>query len=173
MNLGEVRVMAWLRYKMRLTEATPKVPGTTLTAGVLEILDGAGKVLATYNRTTSGARGYQEPKHQYTVGLGPIPSCNTAGIPNWRVATTSYPLSDPGVNGQFFSIQPSPHVFGGVSREQFGIHFDANFSSSPGSAGCIVFTDSTQWSNFQKWMSDYRTKYLPGAKEINLIVQYS
>jgi hypothetical protein len=47
---------------MRLTEATPKIPGTTLTAGTLEILDSTGKVLATYNRTTSGARGYQKPQ---------------------------------------------------------------------------------------------------------------
>jgi hypothetical protein len=170
--------MAWLRYKMDLTKAMPKVVGASdVTAGVLEILDSAGKVLATYNRTTSGGRSYQKPNDQYQVGRGPIPSCRTAGLTTWRAATESYYLPTQGVEGQFFSITPDPHTFGPesnrVTRREFGIHFDSNFGSLPGSAGCIVFTDSTQWTNFQNWMRDYRTKYLPGAKTINLIVEYA
>lgn len=165
--------MAWLRYKMNLTAGT-KLAGTNLVAGTLEILDSTGKLLVTYNKTTSGRVDYQKPSDQYKKDLGPIPSCRTAGLANWKVAATSYALSDPGVSGQFFSIAPSPHSFGGVTRDQFGIHFDANFSTgNPGSAGCIVFIDSTQWNNFQNWMRDYRTKYEPGATTINLIVEYA
>jgi hypothetical protein len=157
---------------MNLTSGT-KLAGTNLVAGTLEILDSTGKLLASYNKATSGQANYQKPANQYDRNLGPIPSCRTAGLANWKVATTSYPLSDPGVNGQFFSIAPSPHSFGGVTRDQFGIHFDANNAGSPGSAGCIVFIDYTQWTNFQKWMEDYRTKYSPGVTTINLIVEYA
>ncbi len=164
--------MAWLRYKMNLTAGT-KLTGTNLVAGILEILDSTGKLLVAYNKTTSGWANNQKPSDQYVKGLGPIPSCRTAGLANWTVATTSYASPDPGVNGQFFHIKPDPWTFGGVTRSEFGIHFDANFATNPGSAGCIVFIDSTQWTNFQNWMRDYRTKYSPGAITVNLIVEYS
>jgi hypothetical protein len=164
--------MAWLRYKMDLTKGI-KLSGTNLVAGKLEILDSTGKLLATYDKTTSGQPGYQKPANQYDTSLGPIPSCRTAGLSNWKVSATSYSLATPGVNGEFFSISPSPHTFGGVTRSEFGIHFDANFSTSQGSAGCVVFIDTTQWNNFQTWMKNYRTTYSPGATTINLIVEYA
>jgi hypothetical protein len=78
----------------------------------------------------------------------------------------------PGINGNFYHITPDPLKVGSVTRSEFGIHFDANSSVAPGSAGCIVFEDSTQWSNFQKWMSDYKTTYSPGSTIINLVVEY-
>jgi hypothetical protein len=167
--------MAWLRFKMNLTAGT-KLVGTSLVPGTLDILDSSGKLLATYNKTTSGARDYQKPNDQYVVGAGPLPSCRTASINNYQVALTPdfIPGSvTPGINGNFYHITPDPLKVGSVTRSEFGIHFDANSSVAPGSAGCIVFEDSTQWSNFQKWMSDYKTTYSPGSTTINLIVEYA
>jgi hypothetical protein len=65
-------------------------------------------------------------------------------LSKWNIAAASHPSPYPGVNGEFFHITLNPWTFGGVTRSEFGIHFDANFATSPGSTGWIVFIDSTQ-----------------------------
>ncbi len=56
-------------------------------------------------------------------------------------------LSNPGIAGKFYKINPHLVKVKGTTRGDFGIHFDANV---PGTAGCIGIEDPQQWAGFQK-----------------------
>ncbi len=88
---------------------------------------------------TSGCAQWQQPEDQSAIARGPIP----AG--RYQIPTTPYWLDTRGVEGWFFHITPDPVVIAGVTRGEFGIHFDANV---PGSAGCIALQRISGWKRF-------------------------
>ncbi|MFB2979685.1 hypothetical protein [Microseira sp. BLCC-F43] len=112
---------------------------------------------------TSGATGWQGKEDQWTRARGPIPQ----GF-EYRVTTNSYYLATKGVEGQFFHITPDPvRSSGGVTRGEFGVHFDANV---PGSAGCIVLRNKLGFEAFCDRMKQIASL---GIKSIPLQVVYS
>jgi len=54
-------------------------------------------------------------------------------------------------------------------RKSCAVHLDANFDTSPGSSGCIVFTREVSWSEFEKEMA---ALYAAGIDECPLEVLY-
>lgn len=112
---------------------------------------------------TSGCPGYQDKKDQWTRARGPIPPGFEYFIP-----TTPYYVPTKGVEGMFFHIKPDPVVSPqGVTRGEFGIHFDANV---PGSSGCIVLKNKSGFNAFCE-----RMKQLAGSglQSVSLQVSYS
>ncbi|GBF81592.1 hypothetical protein [Aphanothece sacrum] len=69
--------------------------------------------------------------------------------------------------GNFYHILPNSVNIEGISRGEFGVHFDAN---APGSAGCIVIRNRQEWDGFQKLMSDYNSA---GVETVLLSILYT
>lgn len=153
-------VMNCLLFSMALK------PSTRLLMGKLHIMDGETPI-ASYV-ATSGLAGHQEKKHQSWRGIGAIPECKKVGISHYSVLTEPYGrISNPETTDVFFSINhPSRILVDGIWRAGFGIHFDA---SIPGSSGCIILRDKTEWNAFIEFMNDYASK---GFSSISLIVDY-
>lgn len=157
--------MAWLRFRMNLSSSSQE----SLIMGELQVFmdndDKPEKILPA----TSGIPFYQHLKAEDLVARGPIPSSDSAGIRGYFVQTT--PLnrtSTPGIEGNFYWIDiPAQVKINGVTRSEFGIHFDARV---PGSAGCVVFPNPTDWRWFEDFMADYRKK---GFEHIALVVEYN
>lgn len=116
----------------------------------------------------SGCIGNQAWESQSAKGRGPIPRCSQVNIEHYDVKTTPYyQPNTKGIEGNFFHILPNSVNINGVSRGEFGIHFDAN---APGSAGCIVIRNSPAWDAFQKMMKHYKEA---GLETVPLFVFYS
>ncbi|HAX80790.1 MAG TPA: hypothetical protein DCY88_34370 [Cyanobacteria bacterium UBA11372] len=112
---------------------------------------------------TSGVAGYQGKEDQWTRARGPIPQ----GF-EYRIPTTPYYVPTKGVEGMFFHITPDPvESSSGVTRGEFGIHFDANV---PGSAGCIVLKNK---SGFDALCDRMKQIANSGVKSIPVQVSYS
>ncbi|OKH39081.1 hypothetical protein NIES2119_08095 [[Phormidium ambiguum] IAM M-71] len=110
---------------------------------------------------TSGCRGWQSHENIWKRGRGPIPPDF-----NYSVPTVGYHSETAGIDGEFFHIWPDPvKSDSGVTRGEFGIHRDANFDTSPGSAGCIVLTKDFGWQRFCERMhalkSDFNLDRIP------------
>lgn len=110
---------------------------------------------------TSGCRQWQQPEDQSARARGPIPSGE------YQIPTTPYWLETRGVEGWFFHVTPDPVVVNGITRGEFGIHFDAN---TPGSAGCIVLKNFPGWQRFCDRMEAIAKS---GIKSIPLSVSYT
>ncbi len=155
--------MTWLRFQMDLSDE----PKDNLILGELALMEG-GNAIKTYP-VTSGIAPHQHKRSQSLKGAGPIPSCDSVGLGSYFVNTE--PIDHTGligVEGNFYWINTPPKVvIAGIERSEFGIHFDANV---PGSAGCIVFEEPSEWDDFQDFMSEYRSK---GFNSIALIVEYN
>ena len=112
---------------------------------------------------TSGCAGWQQRGDQWQRGKGPIPQ----GF-DYKIPTTPYWSDTRGIEGNFFHITPDPVVSNtGLTRSEFGIHFDANF---PGSAGCIVFNREFGWQKFCERMQAIARS---GVEHVPLKVVYS
>ena len=74
-----------------------------------------------------------------------------------------------GVEGSFYAISPFSVKMPGVTRGDFGIHFDP-VHGTPGSAGCIVIRDQAHWDIFRKEIGQFR---LDGIQSIPLSVNYT
>ena len=142
-------------------------PSASLLMGKLHVMDGKTSI-ASYT-ATSGLVGYQEQKHQSWRGIGAMPECKKVGISRYSVLTEPYGrISNPEITDVFFSVNhPIRILVDGIWRAGFGIHFD---SSIPGSSGCIIFRDKTEWNAFIQFMDDYAGK---GFSSISLIVEYN
>ena len=118
--------------------------------------------------STSGCVGYQFPEAQHIPGRGPIPNCDLVRLVAYQVSTKRLYLPHVrGIEGSFYAISPSSIRINGIPRGDFGIHFDANV---PGSAGCIVIRNPSDWERFKKEMSDLNEK---GIQQIDLLVKYA
>jgi hypothetical protein len=155
--------MAWLRFQMDLSNA----PESGLILGKLAIMED-GNVIKTFS-VTSGIPPHQHKRSQPLRGRGPIPSCNSVGIDSYFVCTEPIDHTGTvGIEGSFYWVDvPLEVIIERTTRSEFGIHFDANV---PGSAGCIVFPDRSDWVSFQGFMTDYNDK---GFDRIALIVEYN
>ena len=107
------------------------------------------------------------PKFQY-FGAERIPRKGL--IPpeiNYRVSTQRLWLPNvKGVQGSFYAIAPFEVNVDGVTRGDFGIHFDHNV---PGSAGCIVLKEQEHWDLFREFMQEYHDMRI---KSVPLEVKY-
>lgn len=160
--------MASLVFKMDL----PDSARNALVPGKLLVLNNSGTLIDSYN-ATSGAPRCQYKTSQHRRGVGPLPECRKLGITSYSVPTRGYYLGTPGVRGNFYHITPDPVAIRGVRRGEFGIHWDANWPRSPGSAGCIVMTGKdgkTEFARFEKLMSNLRSQ---GISKLPLIVAYN
>jgi hypothetical protein len=97
---------------------------------------------------------------------GPIPSQKKVETTRYMVDSDPLILSNPGIAGKFYKINPHLVKVKGTTRGDFGIHFDANV---PGTAGCIGIEDPQQWAGFQKLMKHYSQS---GLTQIPLLVAY-
>ncbi|EAZ89078.1 hypothetical protein [Crocosphaera chwakensis] len=99
---------------------------------------------------------------------GPIPSQTRVNVTRYIVIVDVRPLtlSNPGIAGKFYKINPHLVSVGGVTRGDFGIHADRNV---PGTAGCIGIESESEWISFKVLMSDYGQA---GLKTIPLLVSY-
>jgi|GEM_PF-1408741 hypothetical protein len=158
--------MAWLRFQMDLSDT----PSDTLILGELAILDG-DSVIKTFP-ATSGRVPHQHKRSQSLKARGPIPSCDSVRLDSYFVRTNPLDRSEnPGIGGNFYWVDiPEKVTIDRIERSEFGIHFDANQDIFPGSAGCIVFSDETEWDSFEKFIADYNTQ---GFSHISLVVEYN
>jgi GH24 family phage-related lysozyme (muramidase) len=117
---------------------------------------------------TSATEGkqYSESFHEKGGLIPPQYRCDPK-LKNWVVKTDPLYLPQPGIEGNFYKIDPHEVTTdkGGV-RGDFGIHKDANV---PGSLGCIVMS-SDRFNSFEKHMTQLRAE---GVTEVPLFVQYS
>jgi hypothetical protein len=133
-------------------------PSTELLYGNLELTYSDGTQINYL--ATSGCTQWQQPEDQSARARGPIPQ----GI--YAIPTVPYWVDTRGVEGWFFHITPDPVTIDGVTRGEFGIHFDANV---PGSAGCIVLRNFPGWQRFCERMEAIANS---GIRTIPLEVKY-
>lgn len=113
----------------------------------------------------SGAPGAQEfidPRKDYSGSLRPIPE----GI--YKIGRPEHhPQGNwgQGLGGIWVDliVQPDYKV---NNRSNFGIHLDANYESSPGSAGCIVTPNKRTFEIILSWI-------MAGARPKHLVVDYN
>jgi hypothetical protein len=167
-----------LIFNMFLGDNTSSIPnpnGAFLRRGRFKIIKD-GRPVWTANSTTSGQPNAQNAKDQSYKGMGLIPSCLSAGVDHYIVEVNSvYQPNTKGVNGDSFFItaESSPSgefTINGVTRSEFLIHLDSNFSTTPGSAGCIVFTNRGEWDTFRNEMKSWAKG---GYTHVKLKVTYS
>ncbi|MDJ0660552.1 MAG: hypothetical protein QNJ42_13850 [Crocosphaera sp.] len=97
---------------------------------------------------------------------GPIPSNHRIRIERFLVQVNPLILSNPGIDGKFYKINPHLVKVDGVTRGDFGIHADRNV---PGTAGCIGIESERDWEDFKAIMDDYHDA---GLTSIPLLVSY-
>lgn len=119
-----------------------------------------GKIEGAY-RATSGVGGEENQSR-----LGPIPSQRTIRQPHYTVEVIPLTLTNPGISGKFYKINPHMVNVGGTTRGDFGIHADRNV---PGTAGCIGIESEKEWGDFKTLMLDYQQA---GLRQIPLLVSY-
>jgi hypothetical protein len=141
-----------------------------LIQGSLSVLDDSGETIFEAV-ATSGQAGYQSADDHWILAKGCIPSEDMISNGPIRISTHGYRSSLPGIAGMFFHILPDP-VYGkhGEMRSEFGVHLDANFSSAPGSAGCVVLRKESDFDIFIDLMEKAKQA---GRKEIPLAIFYS
>lgn len=119
-------------------------------------------------KATSGCRGSQFFRSWMLKGRGPLPPTGVIFPLTWTVSTQRLWLPNvKGVEGSFYAISPFQVVLPGVTRGDFGVHFDANV---PGSAGCCVIQSQEHWDLFRECMEQFRLMKL---QQIPLSVSYS
>ena len=139
----------------------------------------------------SGARGaqvlraYHDPQSR-PGSLEPIPEAEYGvGVVEWAGGAGNWAASwGPGLGPVWISIFDP-----GGSRGEFGFHLDSNRATSPGSAGCIVFSTQGRLESFlaafrefgpQRLVVDYKlssaglpTPIVPAAKQTLEVVAHS
>ncbi len=113
-------------------------------------------------RATSGQPGFQYRGAHTKRGLGCIPPDN-----DWRISTSGYYSSTPGIEGMFYHITPAPDPDTG--RTEFGLHRDSNVTTYPGSAGCIVVKTSDLNNKIRPLLDGLRDK----QSHVSLSVVYT
>ena len=119
-----------------------------------------GRIDGAY-RAISGVGGEENQRM-----LGPIPSQSHIKQPHYKVDVMPLTLTNPGIAGKFYKINPHMVAVGGRTRGDFGIHADRNV---PGTAGCIGIESEKEWKEFKALMLDYQRA---GLKQIQLLVSY-
>jgi hypothetical protein len=139
-----------------------------LIEGRLLLLDSEIATIVNTYISTSGLPNNQRFDCLPSRGRGPIPQNNVIGVDHYTVGTTPiYMPNIRGVEGNFYKIDPHEVTVEGVTRGDFGVHFDANV---PGSSGCVVIRTSVGWLGFE---NDMKSLVKKGVKEIPLLVSYS
>ncbi|GAX46208.1 hypothetical protein NIES4075_72290 [Tolypothrix sp. NIES-4075] len=154
--------MKILLYHQHLMQSANLIEGRLL------LLDSEAPSIANTYIATSGLPNNQRFECLSSPGKGSIPANNVIGIDSYQVATTPiYMLGVKGVEGNFYKINPHMVTVNGVTRGDFGVHFDANV---PGSSGCVVLRTDIGWKAFEE---DMKKLYSDGVKEVPLLVSYS
>lgn len=149
-----------LLYHQQLEQTSKLIEGRLL---ILE----DEEIIATYV-ATSGQPNHQSIQSLSARGRGAIPPNLDISHKKYSVLTNPISLPNvPGVNGNFYKINPHTVQINGVTRGDFGIHFDANV---PGSAGCVVIRNRSAWDDFESRMKKYLQA---GIKELPLLVSYA
>lgn len=142
-----------LRFELNLQESSE------LLIGKLQLLRDSKE--ANCYSATSSLRGRQY-RGSWELKGGLIPPGQA-----YRVATA--PLWMPnikGVEGSFYAITPFEIQTAGVTRGDFGVHFDANV---PGSMGCVVLTTQRGWDACRR---DIKLIAAQGIEFLPLVVEY-
>lgn len=148
------------------TMALPRTPRGNLIVGVLTYCENEKTVNAF--QATSGCIGNQFHSCQNRKGKGCLPSHRQAGILHYTISTQKLWLPHvKGVEGSFFAISPFTVNINGVSRGDFGVHFDANV---PGSAACVVLETQRGWTAYLKIMDELKQR---GRQSVPLYVDYN
>lgn len=166
-NKQERTNMATPKLIFRIAPARKK----SLILGNLTLIrpDGTGVV---WNNVTSGVVGKQSSSDCWTRNKGMIPPSVECARPT--VVMTQRQPSDlfKAVGEWLYTIWPTNlwSKDGTKVRKSLAVHFDANFDTSPGSSGCIVFTRKVSWEEFEKEMDGL---YAAGIDECPLEVIYT
>lgn len=135
-----------------------------LIEGILQLFKN-GLLINEYRATCSTAGKQGDGSWKQRGGLIP-PSSD---LPNKEYLVDTKPIYMPkvkGVEGNFYCITPFSVPTKGVTRGDFGFHFDANV---PGSLGCIVLRTPRGWEALQR---DIGNIAAAGIKQVSLIVEY-
>lgn len=135
----------------------PKTSIETLVSGELIIKEenhGSGIKL----KATSGQRRYQYIHSWVLKGRGQLPPSAAITPHKYTVSTQRLRMDNvPGVGGSFYAISPFEVVVTSHTRRgDFGIHFDSNAATAPGSAGCCVVQIQDHWDLFRDLMQKFR-----------------
>ncbi len=120
--------------KLEFYMPLPLTAQTALVVGILSLIDDSGTPVLTV-RASSGLPGHQYLANYWEIGEAPIPPGHYKLNLNWL---EPYPDQKTAMGSRFYRIIPDPIVEGNYKRVGCGVHYDANYTYSPGSAGCIV-----------------------------------
>lgn len=127
---------------------------------------------AEWENVTSGIPGHQSSTDCWTRNKGMFPPSVECARPT--VVMTQRQHSDlfKSVGEWLFTVWPTNlwNKDGTKVRKSLAVHLDANFATSPGSSGCIVFTREVSWTDFEKEMA---ALYAAGIDECPLEVIYT
>jgi hypothetical protein len=168
-----------MSYRLLFSMRLPTGASEDFPTGYLQLLDDERLVLQV--RATSGQRGSQYLDHYWQTSKSPIP----ASIAIQGEYHVNLNWVDPGnlasaMGSRFYGIYPNPvySLDGSQRRVGIGLHYDANYVTSPGSAGCIMALPRTPedvaegrpgWNAMKAELDKIRAA---GISEIGLTVEY-
>lgn len=125
----------------------------------------------SWQQVTSGIRRHQSASSAWTRNKGVLPESHLCAKPLVVMSEKQRSDNFSAVGEWLYSIWPN-NIWskdGKNKRSGCAVHLDANHSTSPGSAGCIVFVSNESWNSF---MSEMDALNAAGFKEIQLEVYY-
>lgn len=130
-----------------------------------------GKVIYSWT-VTSGIPGHQGASNIWDRGKGLIPPSEWVAKPYVLGLEKTHSDNFKAVGEFIYTIWPLIvwGKYGQHKRSNFGLHFDANHATSPGSGGCIVAVDETVWESLQAYLDNL---FAEGIKEVPLEIVYT
>lgn len=158
------------KYQLEFFMPLPVKSKSKLIEGSLTLLKGGKPILEV--RASSGQPGHQYLGNYWKTALSPIPPGKYSVNLYWEKPTSMEKLA---MGSRFYYIIPntiySPDRT--KSRSGIGIHYDANFDYSPGTAGCIgALPRVSEPYGWAKMMHELDNIYNSGIKTIPLLVRY-
>ncbi len=158
-------------YSLEFFMPLPQLPVSHLITGSLTLIKNG--MLLLQIKASSGQSKHQFLDHYWETGKSPIPPGQHYSLNlRWVEPVGNEKLA---MGSRFYYISPDPIVKGDGThkREGIGLHYDANYDYSPGSAGCIaVLPKEPEDYGWAKMMHELDHIYNSGIKSIPLVVRY-
>jgi hypothetical protein len=171
------------KYSFEFRMLLPLETTDDFITGYLSLYEEDNDVPLLKIRASSGQRGHQWMDNYWERGKSPIPE--TSIIEGEYEVDTNYSTPPPkmaaAMGSRYYHITPDPIVKWlekQFVRSEVGLHFDANYNYSPGSAGCIVIQprtpeDIAAGRPGQKALNDKMDSFAKdGIKTVPLVVIY-
>lgn len=144
-----------MSYRLQFTMKLPPRARVTLLSGFFALYRDETEVAVV--RASSGEPGHQYAEHWWARQRSPIPPSDAVRGRYSLTLDWYRPGDTSSMGSRYYHITPDPIISrdGQRSRSEIGLHYDANHSSSPSSAGCIVALPLTE-SDAQAGRLDWR-----------------